>query len=98
MMVEAVLTVNIYCLLYWQVSQAIREGETYSVQASSTKDSLDSGLYAASIPLQVPHDCSSVQLRKHCHYLFDMFGIDLTTAMSAGRLRGWRCWSRKPAV
>jgi hypothetical protein len=59
---------------------------TYRLEASSTKQSLNSRLDAASVAMQIPYDCSSIQLRVHLGYRFDVLGVDLTSSIATRRL------------
>jgi hypothetical protein len=83
--VEAVFAVS-HALASWTLLQASKAACTYRLQSSSTEQSLDSRLYTASVPMQVPYDCSSVQLRVHLGYCFDVLGVDLTSSIATRRL------------
>lgn len=55
----------------------------YHIQSSPHQDSLRRCLHAPSIPLQVPHDSSSVQLWKHGRDLFYVRHVDLSSCIAA---------------
>jgi hypothetical protein len=75
-----------HALASWTLREASKSAWTYRLQSSSTEQSLNSRLYAASIPVQVPYDCSSVQLGVHLGYCFNVLGIDLTSSIATRRL------------
>ena len=45
---------------------------TYRIQPLPRQDSFRRSLHAPSIPMQVPHNVSAIQLRKHLGYLVDL--------------------------